>query len=276
MKAESEIGSVGDVPRNESEQMTPPTVETESSPQPLSPAAAEGKRQSDTLRAKARGKHCNASRAVKREADSEEIELVDRLAEHVEKPKSKGGRPPGSKSRHPALIAVERVLRSINRKNQQWMDSRSEHFYIRIIQLAAKLIPQSAVDGATGEKRDVTLQLRFAERELICREVGESLQPLPSADGPTPQVVAKTDNEIIQEMFLAIKVTEGDPATDEVKARLMDKMAEKLADRAEKRRQEREEEKADELKLRAEQRRERMYAEGRWQNLGGRFSEWDN
>ena len=276
VKAERQIGSVGDVPRNESDLMTPPTAETESSPQPLSPAAAEGKRQSDTLRAKARGKHCNASRAVKREADSEEIELIDQLAEAVEKPKSKGGRPPGAKSRHPALIAVERVLRAINRKNQQWIDNRSEHFYIRVLQLAAKLIPQSAVDGVTGEKTQTTLRLRFAERELVCSKVAEGTDrsvPL----GSQPDALAPVSPGLVTADDILIAVRDGGPAAQELKALIMGQVADKLAAKAEQLRRRREEEKADELKLRAEQRRERMYTEGRWQQIGGgRFDVLDN
>ena len=157
------------------------------------------------------------------------------------------------------------------------MDSRSEHFYIRVLQLAAKLIPQSAVDSVTGEKRNVTLQLKFAERKLIrSEEIGLSLEAPPSGECPAVAPINRWDSVDAQQLIDTVRT--GDPESEAVKAlkSLIEETAKKLVDRREKRRREREEERAEELKLHAEERRARMYVEGRWHNLSGRFNEWDN
>ncbi len=155
------------------------------------------------------------------------------------------------------------------------MDSRSEHFYVRVLLLAAKLIPQSAVDGVTGEKRETTLRLRFAERELICSEVAGGAAGGHPVDAP-PALPAPVSRGIVTADDIMMAVRDGGDAAKELKALIMGEVADKLAAKAEQLRRRREEEKAEDAKLRAEERRARMYDEGRWQSLGGRFSEWDN
>ncbi len=94
----------------------------------------------------------NADRKAAPELAEQAEKVLDGLDEAKKlKPKNKGGRPKGKKSRPPEVIARERILRTINGLGEPWMKKLAEETPYLFCQLVKKVLPGTRSVGSDSE-----------------------------------------------------------------------------------------------------------------------------
>lgn len=125
------------------------------------PSVIYAKPQMDAVRGKSRGAAANAARTARRKASREDPEgtaLVDALDA---KP-NKGGRPAGRRTRPRADRLLDKAIDALLRKQKEWWDNRTEHFYSRLF---AHFTPKAAPGVVPTIEGNKTYVLEFDTME---------------------------------------------------------------------------------------------------------------
>ena len=158
---------------------------------------AEHNRQLAEVRGTALSNASRDQKAAARKCDPELAEQVEKVLDGLDeakklKPKNKGGRPKGKKSRPPEVIARERILRTINGLGEPWMKKLAEETPYLFCQLVKKVLPGTRSVGsdsaAAATRGPVELVLKL-DRPRKWKPPEPVRDVLPSGQHPDEQDV---------------------------------------------------------------------------------------